>query len=312
MQAAGSLLGALQNGDCACGWLRPALTAMVVFWLLCLPIGLIFFVSFRITNQIRKKKIHFQFEEGAGSLAFYIVKVIKAESQPSALPFAHPAVVHSFLKFIFAAGFGVCGMMALRASATAYIDHKTDDSMGIQVNHDPNYLNYYYSGATVSNARIFISCLQAGVLWGLTLLSFAMIILLGTGIGRWLVVYLTNVLSVPEGRWFTLQPSGDVEVQSVIPSFTFLRPMAKFGTFIKAKVDEAFAPANVDALLCRGEWIKKDALFVFYGTFAGGRGVVYSIFLLIKSLLIGVVLTNDNGVIVPSLTKVKINFSSIF
>lgn len=61
--------------------------AMAVTWLLAVPVGLIFFIYFRITAAKKRGDIHFEAPEGAGSWKYYIQQIRDAKRQPA----PHPA-----------------------------------------------------------------------------------------------------------------------------------------------------------------------------------------------------------------------------
>ena len=275
-QAAGYLLGALQNEECACGWLRPAMTAMVVFWLLCLPLGLIIFLSYRFRRQVKTKAIQFKRDKEA-TFAVYASKVWSATHSVNSEPFAYPPVVHVCIKFLLAIGIAVCAMMAIRASSAAYKE-----------------------GMTVVQAAI-----EAGVLWGFTLLLYAAVLGLNTGIGRRITVFITNCFAVAGGKQYSIVKGGAVVSQDCHSSGCFFW-IASICTWLKVKVEAATHSETLDSLRCRGSWIKSDNLAMFYEAYNGLRGLHYCIFLLIKAVIIGIVLTNDEGVIVGPLAKVII------
>ena len=181
-QAAGSLLLALQNEECQCGWLRPALTAMVVFWLLCIPLGLIVFLSYRYQRKVRSREIQFE-RDSAASFSTYVGRIWAAAPTPDTEPFAYPPVVHAFVKFLLAVGVAICSMMAIKASSAAYQDGETDVAKAI----------------------------EAGVLWGATLLLYgAAVVGLKSAIGRRLVVGITNCLSAQKGKRYSIVDGGEV------------------------------------------------------------------------------------------------------
>jgi hypothetical protein len=275
-QAAGSLLGSLQNEECTCGWLRPALTAMVVFWLLCLPLGLILFLSYRFRRQVKTKTIQFKRDKEA-TFAVYASKVWSATPSSDSETFVYPPVVHVCIKFLLAIGLAVCAMMAIRASSAAYQE-----------------------GKTVVQAAV-----EAGVLWGVTLLLYAAILGLNSGIGRSITVIITNCFAVAGGKQYSVVDGGAVVSQYCQNSGCFSWSTSTC-TWLKVKVEAATHSKTLESLRCRGSWIKSDNLAMFYEAYNGLKGLHYCIFLLVKSVIIGIVLTNDQGVIVGPKTKVII------
>ena len=75
-------------------------------------------------------------------------------------------------------------------------------------------------------------------------------------------------------------------------------------TWLKVKYEAATRRETLDSLRCRGEWARTDNLPMFYKSYNGAKGLNYSVFLLVKAVIIGVVLCNDDGVLVEPLTKV--------
>ena len=118
MQAAGAVLTAVMNSwtSCACGWLLPALLALLVLWLACLPAGLIVLVGLRLRRSIAAGGIRFSRPITGGAWTVYSSSILCARGNP--VRFARPAVVHALLRSSLGIGGAVCGLMGLR-SATA-------------------------------------------------------------------------------------------------------------------------------------------------------------------------------------------------
>jgi hypothetical protein len=272
-QAAGSLLGSLQNEECACGWLQPAMTAMVVFWLLCLPLGLIVFLSYRFSRQVKNKTIHFQRDKEA-TFAVYASKLWSATPSADSEPFAYPPIVHVCIKFLLSLGVAVCVMMAIQSSSAAR-----------------------------QEGRIAQAAVEAGVLWAVTLLLYAAVLGLNSNMGRKITVFITNCFVVSGGKKYTVVKGGAVLSQSCQKSGCLFW-CASTCTWLKVKVEAAIHSETLDSLRCRGTWIRSDNLAMFYEAYNGLYGLYYCIFLLFKAVIIGIILTNDQGVIVGPLAKV--------
>ena len=277
-QAAGSLIGSLQNEECLCGWLRPAMTAMVVFWLLCLPLGLIVFLSYRFIRKVKSKTIHFEPDKEA-TFAVYASKVWSATPSPDSEQFAYPPVVHVCIKYLLSIGIAVCLMMAIRASSAASLEGKVEQA-----------------------------AVEAGALWGITLLLYAAVLGLNSNVGRRITVIITNCFAVSGGKQYSVVEGGAVVSQDCQKSGCFFW-IASMCTWLKVKVEAATHSETLDSLRCKGSWIKTDNLAMFYEAYNGLHGLNYCIFLLVKAVVIGIVLTNDQGVIVGALVKVIVFFT---
>ena len=281
-QAAGSLLGSLQNEECGCGWLQQSMTAMVVFWLLCLPLGLIVFLSYRFSRKVKSNSIQFKRDKEA-TFAMYASKVWSATPSAYTEPFAYPPVIHVCIKFLLAIGIAVCAMLAVQASSAAWQEGKT----------------------------VVQAVVEAGALWGATLLLYAAVLGLNSNVGRRITVIITNCFAVSGGKQYTVAEGGAVVSQDCKKSGCFFWS-ASMCTWIKVKFEAATNAETLDSLRCRGSWIKSDNLAMFYENYNGLHGLGYCIFLLVKAVIIGIVLTNDQGVIVGPLVKVVTILFEIF
>ena len=155
---------------CSCGgrsWLRPVAGLMLLFWLVCAPLGFMAYLSISLSRRRRTGAIIFKHNPGGGSWRFYFQKIGAAQGSPKL--FCQPNVVHALIRTSLGAGGATCGLMGMRAATSL----------------DP---------------------VSTPILCGCGTVLGTMAAHLHTSIGRKIVVAVTILLAVPLGYYFVMDP----------------------------------------------------------------------------------------------------------
>ena len=258
-----------------CGSGSRLVWTLAICWLLSFPVGFTLFMIFKISKSKLEKNIRFRRKKHAGSWSAYFSKIYKEE--PSHQKFCRPQIVHYLIK----------SSLALAGALLIFL--------AISFVSDP-------TNSVVRTVLFFV--------FGAVSLILAKTI--SRRPGRRLVLYLTNILASHLQKRFVMV-DGDVVVEEKIDmshtglasctaAITFA--FATVGAWIQAKVDAMLDPLNLWVLSHRGQWIKKDALKVYYSDL-NDRGVYFAGFLMVKNVIIGITLA-DSPPLVGAVQKVKI------
>ena len=257
-----------------CGVDSRLVWALAMCWLLSFPVGFTLYMAFKLNRSRADKEIKFSRKKHAGSWGAYFSKIHRAESSHG--NFCRPHVIHYILKIF----------LALAGALLIFL--------AISFVSDP------------SN-----SVLQTVLLFVFGFISLILAMTISRRPGRKLVVYLTNIFAAHLGKKFVMVEGDAVMEENIVASsegvfslvcYPFISAFVLVGAWIQAKVDVMLDPLNIWNLSHRGKWIKKDELKVFYSEL-NDRGIYFSIFLMIKNVIIGITLA-DSPSLVGALQKV--------
>jgi membrane protein implicated in regulation of membrane protease activity len=284
-QACGLMLSVAIYGSCPCGgWLAFAAWALSMTLLLSIPFGFLGLAVSWYMSAFGTKQIRF-IKKSSNVKSEYFRSVMSAKG--SVGDACRPAVIHAIFKTIFAAIGAACAVYGITA-------------------------------ISVSNPWPAVILLSLGALFLLLARVFS-----ASKFGRSAVVALTNKFAALSGERYVLEKKVvKFNLQSkkmntfwiirtednIVPSgrgcfyslkFLFMSALSFFNAKLEAISDQKM----LDSLRSRGRWKKSDSLRVFYEEFTT-MGFYFHMFLLIKHLLIGLLITSDPP-LASSLVKVK-------
>ena len=295
-QAMGSLLCVAKYSGCPCGWLNDAMWSIAIMWLFCMPVGTLILLSWNMYRGSENGDLEFEKNPGSSWAAFF-EKVGAVKSEKGAEEFAHPRVVHGILKFFLATIGALLNLLGLRSTMTY-----TSFACEMKFVRSPFYC-VHPCGPSFSWGEDE-TCAQAGpemfVFWLVGTFLIILSGMLSSKHGRKFVLALTNSISKSIGveyrmhdetlvikAWHTPTPGvrgQPGEMGSVGKMLTFVSDMS-------ARFSALTDPQYQNALRNRGKWKKKDTYAMFYGEY-NHNGMLWAMFLMFKSLLVGVLLTS--------------------
>ena len=269
-QAAGFAISVAMYSP-ACGPSAHLLWSLSICWLLSFPVGFTVNLAYNMAKSVSQDEIKFIRRKGAGSWSVYIGKIYMAEGDNER--FCRPHIIHHSLKVFF----GFSGALLL--------------FVGISLVPNPN-----------NNLARTVLLFAFGFMLLVIACTFS------CRPGRMVVVFLTNICAHHVEKRF-LMIEGDIVVEQKCKSppthcvvyrvyrlslAAFISCMA----WIQAKLEAIFDPSNVWALRHRGKWVKKNNLKIFYSEL-NDRGIYFAVFLMIKNVLIGIILTENPPLVDP-------------
>ena len=286
-QAVGFVLCISIYESCPCGgWLAIALWALSLSLLLSIPMGFISFSSAWYSHTLKEKKIEFKNKSPLSIWPEYFKSIINAGSA-SVKDDSNPALFHNVMKIIFAMIGSVCSV---------------------------------YGIASISPTDVFPAALLLGI--GFVFIMFSRM-LSTSKYGRSVVVGVTNCFSSLTGKRYFLQKK--IVKLNLLSAKSFAlwiiqsedcdiaadKGFLNSGKHVlltallmaKAKFEAVCNMEILEKLRSRGKWRKTDAFEVLYGECVSA-GFVFSVLLLFKSLMVGLLITSEPP-LVSSFVKVS-------
>ena len=297
-QAMGALLCVAKYSGCPCGWLNNALWSMAIMWLFAMPIGAMVLLAWQYYDSSRRGAIHFEQNPGSSWMAFF-KKIGAVQSEKGAESFVNPPTVHAMIKFLLAIAGALCTLLGLKATMTfssfgCALDCTNPATGKYDVRQGFKYCTWGEDPVCEPTAPEMI------VLWVMGVLLTALTSLIGSKMGRSFIVALTNSISKSIGIEYKMHPETLVIKPWHKPTPGLRGEPGKMNYMgrtltqiadLSAKFSALTDPDMQKDLRVRGKWKNKDTFAMFYGDF-NHNGIIWALFLMLKNLLVGIMLTN--------------------